>query len=77
MEMHLEAESHKRNAEKNVGGKQQALKAVLNCKTTAQIEKVRICQEWIKVCTAANIPLHKSDKLTPHDEKVSTISCWS
>ena len=27
----------------------------------AQVEKVRICHEWIKVCTAANIPLHKSD----------------
>ena len=58
---HLEAESHKRNAEKNAVGKQKTLKTVLNCKTTAQIEKVRICQQWIKVCTAANIPLHKSD----------------
>ena len=58
---HLEAVSHKRNAEKKEGGKQQTLKTVLNCKTAAQIEKVRICHEWIKVCTAANIPLHKSD----------------
>ena len=58
---HLEAVSHKWNAERKDGGKQQTLKTVMNCKTVAQVEKVRICHEWIKVCTAANIPLHKSD----------------
>ena len=61
VDKHLEAASHKRNAEKKEGGKQQTLKTVLNCKTVSQVEKVRICHEWIKVCTAANIPLHKSD----------------
>ena len=55
VDKHLEAASHKRNAERKDGGKQQTLK------TVAQVEKVRICHEWIKVCTAANIPLHKSD----------------
>ena len=45
MDKHLEAESHKQNTEKNEGGKQQALKAFLNCKTTVvQIERVRICK---------------------------------
>ena len=33
----------------------------MNCKIVAQVEKVHISPEWIKVCTAANIPLHKSD----------------
>ena len=47
VDKHLEAESHKWNAEKNAGGKQQTLKTVLNCKTTAQLEKVRLCQEWV------------------------------
>ena len=50
VDKHLEAASHKRNAERKDGGKQQTLKTVINCKTVAQIEKVRICHEWIKVC---------------------------
>ena len=57
----LEAASHKRNTERKDGGKQQTLKTEINCKTVAQVEKVRICHEWIKVCTTANIPLHKLD----------------
>ena len=61
VDKHLEAASHKRDAERKDGGKQQTLKTVMNCKTVARVEKVRICHEWIKVCTAANIPLHKSD----------------
>ena len=47
VDKHLEAESHKWNAEKNAGGKQQTLKTVLNCKTTAQLGKVHLCQEWV------------------------------
>jgi len=61
VDKHLEAASHKRNAERKEGGKQQTLKTALNCKTVTQVEKVCICHEWIKVCTAANISLHKSD----------------
>ena len=61
VDKHLKAVSHKRNTERKDGGKQQTLKTVINCKTVAQIVKVRICLEWIKVGTAANIPLHKSD----------------
>ena len=57
----LEAASHKRNAERQDGGKLQSLKTVMNCKTVAQVEKVSFCQEWIKVCITANIPLYKSD----------------
>ena len=34
---------------------------MLECKTPSQVEKVAICQEWITVCMAANITLHKSD----------------
>lgn len=62
VDKHLEAASHKRNAERKNGGKKQTLKIVLNCKTVTQVENVRICHEWIKVCTTANIiPLHKLD----------------
>ena len=61
VDKHLEAASHKWKVERNESGKQQTLTTALNCKTVAQVEKVRICHEWIKVCTAANIPLHKSD----------------
>ena len=50
----LEAASHKQNEEKKEGRKQQTLKTVLNCKMVSQVEKVRICQKWIKVCTEAN-----------------------
>ena len=61
VDKHLEAASHKRNAERKDSGKQQTLKTVMNCKIVAQLEKVHISHEWIKVCTAANIPLNKSD----------------
>lgn len=61
VDKHLEAASHKQNAEKKDGRKQQTLKTVMNCKTVAQVDKNRICHEWIKMCTTANIPLHKSD----------------
>ena len=43
VDKHLEAASHKRNAERKDGGKQQSLKTVMSCKTVAQVEKVRIC----------------------------------
>ena len=61
VDKHLESAIHKQRAERNQGSNQQTLKTVLNCKTSAQIEKVKICQEWIRVCAASNIPLHKSD----------------
>lgn len=60
VDKHLESATHKQRAERN-SSKQQTLKTALNCKTSAQIEKVKICQEWIRVCAASNIPLHKSD----------------
>ena len=43
VDKHLEAASHKRNAERKDSGKQQSLKTVMSCKTVAQVEKVRIC----------------------------------
>ena len=58
---HLESAIHKRREERNQRSKQQTLKTFLNCKMSAQIEKVKICQEWIRVCAASDIPLHKSD----------------
>ena len=62
VDKHLDSALHKQRAERNLGIKQQTLTTVLNCKTLAQIEKVKICQEWmIQVWAAANIPLHKSD----------------
>ena len=61
VDKHLESVTHTRKADKREGKKQHTLKTVLNCKTTAQEEKIKTCHEWIKVCAAANIPLHKSD----------------
>jgi len=60
IDKHLESASHIRKAQNSVG-KQQTLKTAFECKTTRQVEKVKICQAWIKACCAANIPLHKSD----------------
>ena len=56
VDKYLEADSHKWNAERKGGGKQHTQKTILSCKTVSKIEKVRICHEWIKVCTTANIP---------------------
>ena len=48
VDKHLEGASHKWNAERKDSGRQQTLKTVMNCKTVAQGEKIRICHEWIK-----------------------------
>ena len=62
IDKHLESASHIRKVHsQNSLGKQQTLKTSFECKTTPHIEKVKICQAWIKACCAANIPLHKSD----------------
>ena len=66
VDKHLESAVHKQKAERHQGSKQQTLKKVLNCKTSVQIEKVKICQEWIRVCAASNSPLHKSDNPLMH-----------
>lgn len=52
--------AHIRKAQ-NATGKQQTLKTAFRSKTSPQVEKVKICQAWIKVFCAANIPLHKPD----------------
>lgn len=75
VDRHLDSVSHKQNVEKNQRSKQKTLKTVLNCKTTAQVEKVKICQEWIRICTAANIPLHKSDN--PLMRKTLILTCFT
>ena len=61
IDKHLESGSHIEKAQNQSTGKQQTLKTSFECKTTTQVEKVKICQAWIKACCAANIPLHKSD----------------
>lgn len=60
IDKHLESASHIQKAQ-SATGKQQTLKTAFECKTSPQVGKVKICQAWIKVCCAANIPLHKSD----------------
>ena len=60
IDKHLESTAHVRKAQ-IATGKQHTLKTTFECKTSPQVEKVKICQAWIKVCVAANIPLHKSD----------------
>lgn len=68
MDKHLEADSHKQNTEKNEGGKQQALKAFLNCKTTvAQIEKVRFAKP------SADISIAKMWKLLQQADTCSSL----
>lgn len=62
IDKHVEAASHIRKSKSSANiAKQQTLKTAFECKTTAQVEKVKVCQAWIKACCAANIPLHKSD----------------
>lgn len=60
IDKHLESAAHIRKAQ-NATGKQQTLKTAFRSKTSPQVEKVKICQAWIKVFCAANIPLHKPD----------------
>ena len=62
IDKHLESSSHNWKAQ-NTTGKQQTLKTIFECKTSPQVEKVKICQAWIKACCAANIPLRKSDNI--------------
>lgn len=61
VDRHLKSAIHKQRGQWNQGSKQQMLKTVLYCKTSAKIKKVKICQEWMRACAASNIPLHKSD----------------
>ena len=44
--------------------KQQASKTSFKCKTPAYEDKVKACHEWIRACSAANIPLNKSENPT-------------
>ena len=60
LDKHLDSSSHKKKANQ-ADGKQQTIKTAFECKTRPQVEKVKVSEEWIKACTAANIPLHKSD----------------
>lgn len=55
---HLKSKSH---AKANSFGKQQSVKTALKFSNNAKAEKIKVCQEWIYACTAANIPLLKSD----------------
>ena len=78
IDRHLESESHKRNAEKRSQSskqhKQYTLKTVLNCNTPAKEEKIKICQEWIRVCTAADIALNKSNNFYVREFLKSRVS---
>ena len=60
LDKHLDSSSHKKKANQ-ADGKQQTIKTAFECKTRPQMEKVKVSEEWIKACRAANIPLHKSD----------------
>ena len=55
---HLKSKSH---AKAISFGKQQSVKTALKFSNNAKAEKIKVCQEWIYACTAANIPLLKSD----------------
>ena len=61
VDKHLESEFHTRNEKRKQRQKHYTLKTVLNCKTDARVENVKTCHEWIKVCTAGNIPLYKTN----------------
>lgn len=50
IDKHLESGSHIEKAQNQSTGKQQTLKTSFECKTTTQVEKVKICQAWIKAC---------------------------
>ena len=62
IDKHLESATHKEKLNQAMKhGKQKTIKTAFECKTGPQVEKVKVCQEWIKACTAANVPLHKDD----------------
>lgn len=61
LDKHLESVSHIDRKAKGKNEKQQTLQTSFNSKKPRQEEMVKVCHEWIKVCAAANIPLHKSD----------------
>ena len=51
----------KRHNKANSIGKQKSVKIALKFTNNAKAEKIKVCQQWIYVCAAANIPLLKSD----------------
>ncbi len=55
---HLKSKRHEKVVQV---GKQATLETTLKCSTSAKAEKVQVCHEWIRACTAASIPLLKSD----------------
>ena len=55
---HLKSKRHLKAAPV---GKQATFQTTRKCSTNVNMEKVQVCQEWIRACTAANIPLLKSD----------------
>ena len=62
VDKHLQSDTHKINTNRiNLNGKQQTFRTSLNSRTPAEVEKAKVCQEWIRVCAASNIPLNKSD----------------
>lgn len=63
LDRHLEAASHQKrlNLPGTSRGKQKTLKTSFKCSNSAQEERIKVCHDWIKVCTATNIPLGKSD----------------
>ena len=60
LDKYLDSSSHKKKTNQ-ADGKQQTIKTASECKTRPQMEKAKVSEEWITACTAANIPLHKSD----------------
>ena len=62
IDKHIESSAHQKKLNQtNNHGKQQTIKTAFECKIGPQLEKVKVCQDWIKACTAANVPLYKSD----------------
>ncbi|EDO50025.1 predicted protein, partial [Nematostella vectensis] len=61
VDKHLQSNSHFEKKSRADEFKQQTVNTAFQCKTEPQLEKAKVCQEWLRACTAANIPLHKSD----------------
>ncbi|EDO50027.1 predicted protein, partial [Nematostella vectensis] len=61
VDKHLQSNSHFEKKSRADKFKQQTVNTAFQCKTEPQLEKAKVCQEWLRACTAANILLHKSD----------------
>ncbi|XP_045575856.1 CGG triplet repeat-binding protein 1 [Salmo salar] len=58
---HFESAKHMRMSEQFPQQRQITMTEVVAGKTVASAERIMICEDWVRTCTAVNMPLSKSD----------------